>query len=187
MVAREDELELVRRARKGDADAFGALYLCHLDAIYRYIYFRTGDAHDAEDLTEQVFLKAWQGLPNHKDRGAPFINWLYRIAHNTLVDDYRRHPPLAELPPESLDLASPQLPALEQVIEAESAARLAAAIAQLPDDRQQVIVLRFVEGLSHAEVAKILDISEGASRVLQHRSLADLARVLNGAQDNHHV
>jgi RNA polymerase sigma-70 factor (ECF subfamily) len=187
MVAHEKELDLIRRARHGDADAFGALYQRHLDAIYRYIYFRIGDARDAEDLTEHVFLRAWQALPNYKDLGTPFINWLYRIAHNTLVDDYRRHPPRAELPAESLNLVSPQPAALEQVIEAETAAQLATAIAQLPDDKQRVLVLRFVEGLSHAEVAKILDISEGASRTLQHRSLADLARVLDAAQGGDHV
>jgi RNA polymerase sigma-70 factor, ECF subfamily len=183
----DQDAVLMRRATKGDADAFGALYLRHLDAIYRYVYFRVGEVRDAEDLTEQVFLKAWQALPNYRDCGTPFSNWLYRIAHNIVVDYYRRCPPVAQVPAGTTDLESIQLPALEQVLAAEEVAGLAAAILQLPDDKQRMIILRFVEGLTHAQIARILDITEGASRTLQHRSLADLARILTVSQEREHV
>ena len=165
----------------GDADAFGELYLLHLDAIYRYIYYRVGDASDAEDLTEQVFLNAWEALPGYKRRGSPFTSWLYRIAHNVVVDYHRRQKPTAPMPsPEKVARENEHSSPLEQVIEAEEAAALATAIAQLPEEQQQVIVLRFIEGLKHAEVARIIGKSEGACRIIQHRALVALNRLLSG-------
>lgn len=176
-----DETALLSRAQNGDADAFGELYLLHLDQIYRYVYFRLGHASDAEDLTEQVFLKAWEALPTYRIGPTPFLSWLYRIAHNTLADYHRRQQPVTPMSTQQHpDLASPLAPALDQVIEAEEAAALAAAIAQLPEEHQQVILLRFIEGMNHAEVARMLDKSEGACRVIQHRALATLHQLLNG-------
>jgi len=177
------EAALVERAIAGDADAFGELYLLHMDAIYRYVYFRVGDANDAEDLTEQVFLKAWEALPRYKQSGNPFTSWLYRIAHNVVVDHHRRRKPVVSMPPPGKgEWRSKEPTALEQVIEAEETAALAAAIAQLPEDQQQVIILRFIEGLSHAEVARIIGKSEGACRVIQHRALTALHRLLTRVQ-----
>ncbi len=179
----QDGDALVERAIAGDADAFGELYLLHLDAIYRYVYYRVGNTNDAEDLTEQVFLKAWEALPGYKQRGNPFTSWLYRIAHNVVVDHHRRRKPTVSMPlSEKVDWESKQPTSLEQVIEAEEAASLAAAVAQLPEEQQQVIILRFVEGLNHSEVARILDKSQDACRVLQHRALVALNQLLNGAQ-----
>lgn len=177
-----DEAALVKRAADGDADAFGMLYLLHLDAIYRYVRFRVGDTHDAEDLTEQVFLKAWEALPHYRQRGFPFASWLYRIAHNTVVDHHRRT--ASEMPLlDASDWDSPVTSTLETIIQASEVSALAKAITQLPEDQQQVIVLRFIEGLSHAEVARIIDKSEGACRVIQHRALAALNRLLTGTQN----
>jgi RNA polymerase sigma-70 factor (ECF subfamily) len=177
-----DEAVLVERAISGDADAFGEIYTLHLDAIYRYVYFRVGDTNDAEDLTEQVFLKAWEALPGYNQRGNPFTSWLYRIAHNMVVDHHRRQKPMIPMPLlEKGNWECKQATALEQVIEVEEAAALAAAVAQLPEEQQQVIILRFVEGLNHTEVARIIEKSEGACRVIQHRALAALNQLLNGA------
>jgi RNA polymerase sigma-70 factor (ECF subfamily) len=171
---------LVKRAIAGDADAFGELYLSHLDAIYRYVYFRVGDAHDAEDLTEQVFLKAWEALPVYRPRGNPFASWVYRIAHNLVIDYRRRQKPVEPMPsPEPSDQADEKLAFLEQVIAAEEARTLSQAIRQLPEEQQQVIVLRFIEGLRHAEVARILGKSEGACRMIEHRALMALYQLLN--------
>ena len=176
------EAALVERAVTGDADAFGELYLLHLDAIYRYVYYRVGDTSDAEDLTEQAFLNAWQALSDYRQRGSPFTSWLYRIAHNVVVDYHRRRKPTAPMPaPERIDRESEQRTALEQVIAVEEAAALAGAIAQLPEEQQQVILLRFIEGLKHAEVARIMGKSEGACRTIQHRALSALNRLLSGA------
>lgn len=170
---------LVERAMAGDADAFGELYMRHLDAIYRYVYFRVGNAQEAEDMTEQVFLKAWQSLPGYEHRGHPLTSWLYRIAHNVVADYHRkwggRPSPLA-LEDWAEDRNEPA--AIEQMISAEEAADLSAAIVQLSEDQQQVIVLRFIEGMSYAEVAEILSKSPGACRVLQHRALAVLNELL---------
>ncbi len=178
----QDEAHLVKCAITGDTDAFGELYLLHLDAIYRYIYYRVGDTHDAEDLTEQVFLKAWEALPCYEQRGNPFTSWLYRIAHNVVVDHCRRQKPTIPMPPpEKVGWESKHSTSLEQVIEAEEAAAMTTAIAQLPGEQQRVIILRFIEGLSHAEVARILDKSQGACRVLQYRALAALNQLLSGA------
>jgi RNA polymerase sigma-70 factor (ECF subfamily) len=176
------ETTLVEHAVAGDGDAFGELYLLHLDTIYRYVYYRVGDASDAEDLTEQVFLKAWESLSGYKQRGNPFASWLYRIAHNTTVDHYRRQKPTVPMPsPEEVDLPGEQPSSLEQIIKAEEASALATAITQLPEAQQQVIILRFIEGLKHAEVARIIGKSEGACRVIQHRALVALNQLLSGA------
>ena len=179
-----DEAALVKRAVAGDADAFGELYLLHLDAIYRYAYYRVGDAKDAEDITEQVFLKAGEALPGYKQLGNPFTSWLYRIAHNVIVDHHRRQKPTVPMPlPEKAGWESKQPTSLEQVIEAEEAAALSSAIARLSEEQQQVITLRFIEGLNHAEVARIMDKSEGACRVIQHRALVALNRLLTEAKN----
>jgi len=176
------EATLIAQAIAGNADAFGELYLLHLDAIYRYVYYRVGDGAEAEDLTEQVFLKAWEALPGYQQRGYPFSSWLYRIAHNTVADYHRRQKPEVPMPsPEKVEKRDQHRPPLEQVIATEEAATLATAIAQLSEEQQQVIILRFIEGLSHAEVARILAKSEGACRVIQHRALAALNRLLTEA------
>ncbi len=176
------EAALVEHAIAGDTDAFGELYLLHLDAIYRYVYFRVGDVHDAEDLTEQVFLKAWEALPGYRHCGNRFSSWLYRIAHNIVIDHCRHRSQLSLPLADRGDEGSSQVAALDRVIEAEEAAALVKAVAQLPDDQQQVIILRFVEGLSHNEVAHIMDKSEGACRVMQHRTLAALNELLANMQ-----
>ncbi len=181
--SQHDEAALVRRAINGDADAFGALYLQHLDAIYRYVRFRIGNAHDAEDLTEQIFLKAWEALPRYRQRGLPFASWLYRIAHNKVID-YQRRSSNEVLTDMSVtaDMTSPESGVLEQIIQAGEIEALSSAIRQLPPEQQQVIVLRFIEGLDHTQVARIIDKSEGACRVIQHRALAALNRLLTGTQ-----
>ncbi len=179
--AASGEAALVGRAIAGDADAFGELYLRHTDAIYRYIYLRVGNAKDTEDLTEQVFLKVWEALPGYEQRGKPFINWVYRIAHNAVVDHHRQRRPLPATPLlEEEHWESQEPSALTQVIEAERAATLSSVISELSDDQQQVIILRFVQGLPHAEVADIIGKSEGASRVIQYRALAALKELLEG-------
>jgi RNA polymerase sigma-70 factor (ECF subfamily) len=178
----ENEDRLVELAMTGDFDAFAALYSLHLNTIYRYIYYRTGDAQDAEDLTEQVFLKAWEALSHYKPAGCRFINWLYRISHNIVVDHHRRRKFIVDEPISDAKLPGKvQDMALEMVIRAEEAASLAAAIARLPEEYQQVIILRFIEGLGHAEVARILEKSEVACRGIQYRALTFLNQILAGS------
>jgi RNA polymerase sigma-70 factor (ECF subfamily) len=174
-----DESGLTERAIAGDAEAFGELYRLHMDAIYRYIYFRVDNEKDAEDLTERVFLKAWEALDGYEQRGNRFGSWLYRIAHNVVVDHHRRHRPLFSTPLlERGDWTSDEPSALEQIIEAEEASALASAITDLPEEYQQIIMLRFVEGMRHAEVGEIMNKSEGACRAMQRRALLALHRRL---------
>jgi RNA polymerase sigma-70 factor (ECF subfamily) len=180
----ESENHLVECAIAGDAEAFGELYSIHLDAIFRYIYYRVGEVEEAEDLTEQVFLNVWKALPGYRRRGVPFTSWLYRIAHNAVVDYHRRRKPREQAATPTnpgsavIEIRDDQMSTLSLVIQSEEAETLARAIAKLPDDQQQVIILRFIEGLNHIEIARIMERSEGACRMLQHRALAALNQYL---------
>ncbi len=177
--------QLVVRSLRGDVQAFGDLYERYLEAIYRYLYHRVAEASLAEDLTEMVFLKVWEALPQFQPKKAPFRVWLYRVAHNLLVDHYRMHKGEARLEAISnLTDGSPRPE--EQVIAAQDRDRVIAALHRLPADYREVLTLRFISGLSHAETAKAMKRSPGAVRVLQHRALRVLAQLLeegNAAKD----
>ena len=174
--ARQGEDRLVNQARRGDNRAFSELYRRHVDMIYRYAYARVRDATVAEDLTAQVFLKAFEGLPNYEPRGAPFSAWLYRIAHARTVDYWRQQQRRQEVGLlESLPATDPQP---EDIVVAKSEWKAAVdLLAQLTDDQRDVIILRFIEDMSLAEVAEALDKTVGAVKALQHRALASLARI----------
>ncbi len=176
----EDEARWVERAVAGDFDSFAALYSRHLETVYRYIYYRTGDVRDAEDLTEQVFLKAWEAMSRYRPVGSCFCSWLYRISHNIVVDHHRRERRVTyeELEGDNLPTEGAEWSLLDSIISAEESATLAAAIVRLPEDHQQVILLRFIEGLGHSEIAQILNKSEVACRGIQYRALAALHRIL---------
>jgi RNA polymerase sigma-70 factor (ECF subfamily) len=178
--ANEDEGQLISRAISGDVDAFGELYTLHQDAIYRYVYFRLADSKDAEDLTEQTFLNAWEAVADYDDLGKPFASWLYRIAHNLVIDFYRQNKKKSYLFNEVQEnsIYQSEKSALQHVIENEEIEFLARAIAQLTEDQQQVVILRFVEGLSHSEVAEILEKNEGACRMIQYRALSALHQIM---------
>jgi RNA polymerase sigma-70 factor (ECF subfamily) len=180
LLSRLNEDSLVARAVAGDTDAFGELYRLHLDAIYRYIVVRVSNPTDAEDLVGQVFLKAWEALPGYQQRGVRFSSWLYQIAHNLVVDHHRAQKPIQSASLLDHDeLESNRAATLDQVIEAEQSAALATAVAQLPFEQRQVILLRFVRELDYTGVARVLDKSKGACRVIQHRALTTLSRMLS--------
>lgn len=179
----DNERTLIQRAVAGDTEAYGELYRLNLDAIYRYVYYRVGLEQDAEDLAAIVFMKAWEALGNYRDFGYPFSSWLYRIAHNVVVDHHRRLNSKADIVEDvPLELIETDVETtLEKIIEHEEQRTLANAIAQLSPDQQQVVILRFIEGFSHAEIAEILGKNEGTCRMIQHRALNTLGRLLNGA------
>ena len=171
------EEQLIQRAQRGDAEAFGELYQQHLAAIYRYVFYRVGHVAEAEDLTETVFLKAWEALDHYRQRDVPFSAWLYRIAHNAIIDRYRRdHETLAL--DEQTDLPAEADDPEDYLAEAETTEVLIKALAQLSADHQQVLVLRFINGLNHADTSRVLGRSEEAVRVLQHRALKALRTIL---------
>lgn len=168
------EAELIERA-KGDPDAFSQLYERYLDRIYAYVYYRTGDARDAEDLTARVFYRALAHLPEFNQTGAPFVAWLYRIAHNLVANWHRdktRHPelPLDAWTQTSVAEGTPHA----QAERAEAEGKLLDAIRALPADRQHLLLLKFVDGLSNLEIGKMLGRSEGAIKSLYHRTLLSL-------------
>lgn len=175
--AHEDQMAeavLIERA-KLDPNAFSDLYERYVDRIYAYVYYRTGDARDAEDLTARVFYRALAHLPEFNQTGAPFVAWLYRIAHNLVANWHRdrtRHPEL----PLDMWLQSPQPEGAphSEVERAEAETKLLEAIRALPSDRQQLLLLKFVDGLSNLEIGKILGRSEGAIKSLYHRTLLAL-------------
>ena len=164
---------LVVRSQKGDANAFGQLYDRFLPEIVRYLTYRVGDPDTAEDLAQQVFLKAWQAIPRYEERGVPFKAWLYRMAHNLMVDHHRSRRPTTDL--EGIDL--PEEPEAEQrVLVQEVHTHLRAAMERLSEDHRQVLVLRFLLEKSAREVGEIMNRKEVTVRGLQMRALQALRR-----------
>jgi len=174
--------ELVERGQQGDRDALEELYLIHFDRIYSYLHVSVGNRHDAEDLTTQTFLKMLEKIGSFKWRSAPFSAWLFRIAHNLAMDHFRarrRWQPEEEVPePVGEEEPSAELTAM-QSIGRESMLRL---IERLSPEQQQVLTLKFVFNLPNAEVAAILDKTEGAIKSLQHRALVSLQKQIQREQ-----
>jgi RNA polymerase sigma-70 factor (ECF subfamily) len=174
----QQEGSLVRRAQQGEPEAFEQLYEAHFDKIYRYIMLRLKNQAEAEDLTQQVFLKALESLGNYNWRGVPFSSWLFRIAHNQVVDYVRRGSKMKML---ALD-ESGTLSESNPVMMAEKNLKLrqvAMACEKLSEGQREVISMRFAGGLTVAETAKAMDKSEGAVKVLQHAALVKLRQILS--------
>jgi RNA polymerase sigma-70 factor (ECF subfamily) len=170
-----DERMLVQRAIARDQDAFAALYDRHAVRVYRHIYYMVGNPAEAEDLTAQAFLQAWEAVPRYQIRGAPFVSWLLRIAHNLGVSHLRSRKEGAELPETLVDHSRDGNP--EEVLQRRAEAeRVREAILRLRDEQRQVIMLRFVEDLEYPEVARIVGKSVAAVRVIQHRALNALRK-----------
>jgi RNA polymerase sigma-70 factor (ECF subfamily) len=167
--------ELIRRAREGEAEAVSELYRQHAPKIFRYFYLRLKDQAVAEDLTGEVFLRMVQSLPQYADSGAPIAAWLFRIAHDRLVDYHRQNRPVDELPEQ---LHDPQ-PGLEaQAVDASELRDVMRFVETLTEEQQLVVQLRFIEGLSVEETAQLLNKTPGAVKALQHRALRSLMEKL---------
>jgi RNA polymerase sigma-70 factor (ECF subfamily) len=183
-----DDAALVALA-KTDRQAFGALYERYVKKIYSYVYYRTGNVHDAEDLTERVFQRAMVNLDRYTSRGLPFSAWLYRIAHNLVANwhrDQRRRQmlPLDEVAPRDLEQLKAEAPEALADSRADQA-NLLQAVRRLPDERQQLLILKFVEHLSNVEIGAIMNRSEGAVKSLYHRTLLALRDELSKAGGQH--
>ncbi len=172
-----DEEGLIRRAREYDPQALALLYRHHVGAIYRYIHLRVGREDLAEDLTADVFLKMLEGIESFGYRGVPFAAWLFRIAHDRVVDYFRRQA-RKETVSLSERLSAPGEGPAAMTEAALARERLRQAFGRLTEGQQQVIVLKFGEGLTNAEVGRLLEKSEGAVKSLQHRALVSLRRFL---------
>ncbi|MCF7845930.1 MAG: sigma-70 family RNA polymerase sigma factor [Candidatus Peribacteraceae bacterium] len=176
---------LVRRAQKDDAEAFGEVYDRFVVPIYRYIYYRVAKS-EAEDLTETVFLRAWEKRHTYrKQKGNSFNAWIFRIAHNAVVDFYRTNAKtdiveLSDDLPETRAAADP-VAKLDGQFEQK---KLIRALRELPEIQQQVVVLKFVNGFENGEIAEILEKSVGAVRVVQFRALNRLKDLLEKSEKN---
>lgn len=171
--------DALNHAIAGDADAFSILYQRYVGRIYNYIYYRTGSQPDAEDLTARVFYRAMGNIQNYRHKGVPFSAWLYRIAHNLVANWYRDNSRRQEVPLDDTSHLQPRSEHPEADLEVDEEKEwLLVRIRKLPPERQQLIILKFVENLSNAEVAVIMGRSEGAIKSLYHRTLLSLREEL---------
>jgi len=180
------EEQILALASQADPDAFGVLYDKYAGRIYNYIYYRTGNTLDAEDLTARVFFRAMRHITNYTDRGVPFSAWLYRIAHNLVANWHRDSSRRQEVALEDGYRSSkgdehPEA-ALMQSEEQNALLRL---IRQLPEERQQLLILKFVEHMSNAEIGEIMDRTEGAIKSLYHRTLLALREEIRKDTSGH--
>lgn len=172
-----EEERLVLRAKQRDAEAFGELYELYFDKIYRYAAFKVRDATEAEDIAEQVFLKAWEAIGSYDLRGLPFAAWLFRIARNAAIDQLRQKSRRQTvLLPEGFESALPDpMAIIESNLTRE---QLLQAMQCLTEGQRQAIALRFGGGLSLIEAAAVMGRSEGAIKALQHSGVVALRRLL---------
>lgn len=179
------DTELVQLA-KTDQAAFGEIYERYVKKIYNYIYYRTSNQHDAEDLTSRVFHRALSHIQNYVDKGVPFQAWLYRIAHNLVANWHRDRGrrkiiPLDEFVVSTLKSDSPDRLAEDS----EERELMLTAIRRLPSERQQLLILKFVDQLSNSEIGEVMDRTEGAVKSLYHRTLISLRDDLQMQHMNH--
>lgn len=175
----QDGESLIRRAQRGDQVALTQLYETHFDRIYRYIVIKIGDRTEAEDMTQQVFLHALQSISAYKEKGLPFSSWLYRIAHNQVVDFLRKKAKHATIPlDESLPLPAADGDPKYLVEKKMTIEEIVMATRELTAAQREVVSLRFAGELSITEVAGVMGKSEGAVKALQHSAIAALRKAL---------
>ncbi len=175
MVLNISDEEALTQAAQGDREAFGVLYDRYIGRIYNYIYYRTGNQHDAEDLTSRVFTRAMKHITNYQDRGVPFSAWLYRIAHNLVANWHRDNSRKQEVSLDDSYWISSDIEMPENILmKVEEKEALLKVIQGLPDDRQLLLILKFVEHLSNAEIGDVMGRTEGAVKSLYHRTLLSL-------------
>lgn len=170
----ENEKSHIQKAQRGNKEAFSLLYDHYLPPIYRFIFLKVSNRAEAEDLTHEVFLSAWQNLKRYKYEGFPFSSWLYQIAKNATIDFYRtnkKNLPLENLQEDAIQLAAIAPEKLNLDLELEKVKK---CLQLLKPDQQDVLIMRFIEELSHEEISRALQKSQGAIRLIQHRGLKEL-------------
>jgi len=170
------EDQLVERA-KSDADAFGELYDHYFGQIYRFAYSRTRDRDAAEEITQEVFMKALRAMPRYRPSGHPFSSWLYQISANAIADHFRQQRPQASLDA-AVEIVDPSRPVAERVVESTEAARVWAAIDSLPKQQRTAMTLKLGEDLKLAQIGEIMGKSEGAVKLLIHRGMVGVRQRL---------
>jgi RNA polymerase sigma-70 factor (ECF subfamily) len=173
-----NERQLVLQAQAGNSEAFGQLYDAYMERIYRFVYFRVEDQQTAEDITSQVFLKAWSNLDRFSFSRTPYLAWLYTIAHNAVIDHYRTRKVTAALDDVQLSQQDHAEVVENEIDLSAEMKEIKEALQLLTDDQQKVLTLKFIEGMSNNEIARQLGKREGAIRALQMRGLQALAKQL---------
>ena len=178
----ESEDWLVQRAIDRDRAAFTVLYDSCIDRVYKHVYYRVSNQTDAEDITQEVFIKAWRAIDKYKSTGAPFVAWLIAIAHNLIIDYYRAKKDFASLEEADAcgqnDETNPEV-MVESIFKQNS---VRDAISRLKEEKQKVIIMRFIDGFSYKEIADSMGKKEGAVRVIQYRALNDLRDILKSSE-----
>lgn len=178
----DNEKEIIEEIKNGKKEAFGLLYDHYQPRIYRFIYLKVSQKEDAEDLTHQVFLSALRKINEYEERGLPFSGWLYRIARNEVIDFYRKRKLKVSL--EEVNNTDSNLINLDQELNDKIDLKIQIenvkkAILKLKADYQDIIIMRFVDDLSIKEIAQVLQKSEGAVKLMQHRAIKALRQILN--------
>jgi RNA polymerase sigma-70 factor, ECF subfamily len=177
--ARAQELRLIIKAKRGDREAYGVLYEQHAPLVYRFLVTNTNNVQEAEDLTEEVFIRVWRALAGYEPSEFPFSAFVFRVARNLLIDTYRSQRRIE--PPMSIDehnLDETLADASQALTGKMEFEELYAALQRLREDYREILVLRFIDDLSIDEVSQVMNRSPGAVRVLQHRALAALRKIL---------
>jgi RNA polymerase sigma-70 factor (ECF subfamily) len=171
-----DESKLISLSQQGDAEAFARLYACYVGRITRYVYFRVTDHELAEDITSRIFLKMLEKLDTYRVRQSPISSWLYRMAHNAIIDHYRTKKTFISLE-EAHQAEVRQEDGIEEKLDLQiKSQQLRAALQVLTEEQQRVLILKFVDGLSTREIARQLGKGQGTVRGLQMRALQRLAK-----------
>ena len=182
VLSREEEKELVRRAAV-DEEAFGELYSINVRKIYNYIYYRVGNHQNAQDLTARVFHRALKHIHKYEDRGIPFSAWLYRIAHNLVANFHRDQSRRQMISYDSIIIPAYSNHPERQAIQQEEQEMLMKAVKSLAPERQELLILKFINHLSNAEIGEIMDRTEGAIKSLYHRTLVSLRKEMARIED----
>jgi len=181
-----DDAQLLKQSQEGDPEAYGVLYERYAPRVFRYLYGHMSNRLDAEDLTEEVFLRVWRSISNYRDQGVPFLAYLFRIARNALIDHYRRNASTKQDASVEDIILRDQGPgpgeAVTSMLEHE---KLRRTMGRLRDDYRTVLVLRFLGELSPEETAQVMGRSAGAVRVLQHRALLALRKLMEDTSRQH--
>jgi RNA polymerase sigma-70 factor (ECF subfamily) len=173
------------RAQKAELDAaFERLYKAHLRDVYSYSYYRVGNHHDAEDLTEQTFLQAYRHFERaqRESNGRPLRPWLIRIAHNLAANYYRDRSRRPQTPIDDAGLLSSPHTTEGLVEDREDLKRILEAVQELPDDRREALIMRFALGMDNREIARALGRTDGATKVLLHRAIRQLEDIVKKAE-----
>lgn len=179
-----DDHQLLKSAKDGDTEAFGFLYERYAERVFRFLFAHLDNRLDAEDLTEEVFLRVWRSLPSYREQGVPFLAFVFRIARNALIDHYRRSGQTKnQVSIEEITVHDGNPGPGESAIASLEREELRISLEQLREDYRTVLVLRFLSELSPEETAQVMGRSAGAIRVLQHRALSALRAILNGDED----